>query len=118
MDHHAQDPHPALGGGDPFAQDVLACIIRVERDDLPEAPLDPRSRRGGRDMQLGEQVGIPTADDLLLDTMIVGPPFALSHDDRRGTLGGHDEQAVQWQEAFQFRYLSQLRANCPDRSAT
>ena len=48
----AQYSHAALKGGDPIAQDVLAYALRVQRDDFPEAPLDPRPRRGRRDIQL------------------------------------------------------------------
>ena len=69
-------------------------------------------------MRLEKQVGIPTPDGRLLDTMIVDPSFSLGHDDRRGTLGSHNEQAVRWQEALQFRYLSHLRRNSPERRAT
>jgi len=44
-------------------------------------------------MQLGEQIRIPTPEDLLLDTMIIDAGMACcGHDDRRGTSGRHHAQ--------------------------
>ena len=94
-EHCAQYPHAAFEAGDLIAQDVLACVVRVQRDDFPEAPLDPRPRRGGRDPQLGEEIGVPTSDDLLLDTMIIDAALAIGHSDRRRRSAGHEERAVQ-----------------------
>ena len=39
---------------------------------------------------------VPTVDDLLLNTVIIDAAMACcGHDDRRGTSGGHEAQAVQ-----------------------
>jgi len=35
-EHRAQYQHAAFERGDPIAQDALACVVRVQRDDFPE----------------------------------------------------------------------------------
>src|SRR5580658_7644838 len=82
-EHEPQDRgqhrHPPLQLGDALLRGGLATVCLDERDDLPDPTADPAHRRGAGDLQFREELRIPCADDLLLDSVVVGAARAMAH---------------------------------------
>src|ERR1019366_6208767 len=74
-----QHRHPPLQLGDALPQGGLATVCLDERDDLPDPAADPAHRRRAGDLQFREELRIPRADDLLLDSVVVGAARAMAH---------------------------------------
>jgi hypothetical protein len=74
-----QHRHPPLQLGDALPQGGLATVGLDERDDLPQTAADPAHRRRAGDLQFRVEFRVPRADDLLLDSVVVGAARAMAH---------------------------------------